>query len=173
MRSIPAITATLLSLAAIPAGAQTLSPPPGSLGTVPTTAPAGAAPDMAQATAPERMLPLSNTPANITPGDTASVIAPPLPMPPVSADAPTRDFLMAARQALAAGRTGEAQEALERAESRALTRDVRPSLAGQPSEQPDVVLIGQARSALGAGDKAQTLTLIDQALKAGADAAAR
>jgi alkylation response protein AidB-like acyl-CoA dehydrogenase len=87
-----------------------------------------------------------------------------LPTPEVDEDAPPSAFLNAARLAIAAGRDGEALEALERAESRALDRSVRPSRAGVPSPQPLVARIAQARAALAGGDRMQTLQLIDQAL---------
>ena len=87
-----------------------------------------------------------------------------LPTPEVDEDAPPSAFLNAARLAIAAGRDGEALEALERAESRALDRSVRPSRAGVPSPQPLVARIAEARAALAGGDRMQTLQLIDQAL---------
>lgn len=128
-----------------PAVAQTtLSPPPGTLG---------------------GKQPSSATASNISPADTKTTWAPSLPAPAVDDDAPPAAFLDAARRAIAAGRTGEAQEALERAESRALDRAVRPSKAGQPSRQPLVQQIAKARAALLDGDRMQALTLIEQALR--------
>ncbi len=108
-------------------------------------------------------LPLSSVASNITPSDTQSLIAPRLPAPPVGDNAPPREFLMVARQALAANQTGVAQEALERAESRALTRSVVPSTAGMPSSQPLVQIISNALRALAAHDTGTAMTLIDQA----------
>ena len=87
-----------------------------------------------------------------------------LPAPDVNEDAPPRLFLLAARQAVAAGRMDEAMEALERAESRALIRSVRPSLAGNPSDQPVVRAIATARAALRDGDRPGALAGIDAAL---------
>lgn len=92
------------------------------------------------------------------------VIVPKLPAPMIGEDAPPADFLVAARNAIAANRLAEAQEALERAESRALDRAVRPSVARQPSGQPLVKQITAARQALGGGDRARALHLIDVAL---------
>ena len=60
-------------------------------------------------------LPLSDRASNIGPGDTRSSIAPNLPAPPLGEDAPVQAYLQAARSALIAGRTGEAQQALEMA----------------------------------------------------------
>ena len=93
-----------------------------------------------------------------------STILAPLPIPPVDDNAPPRAFLEAARQALAAGRAGEADEALERAESRTLDRTVRPSRANVPDQQPFITLITQARTALAAHDRATALEKINQAL---------
>ena len=107
---------------------------------------------------------LAATPAfSQTPATTGTPIAP-LPATDLDEDAPAETFLKAARLALALSRSGEAMEALERAESRALTRDVRPSRAGQPSDQQQVALIARARIALASGDRMATLDLIDQAL---------
>lgn len=108
-------------------------------------------------------LPLSSVASNLTPSDTQDIIAPRLPEPPVSDNAPPRDFLMVARQALAENQTGVAQEALERAESRALTRSVLPWTAGMPSDQPLVQIISNALRALAARDTGTAVTLIDQA----------
>ena len=93
-----------------------------------------------------------------------STILAPLPIPSVDENAPPRAFLEAARQALAAGRAGEADEALERAESRTLDRTVRPSRANVPDKQPFITLITQARTALAAHDRATALEKINQAL---------
>lgn len=104
--------------------------------------------------------------AQVPPDDAAppAALATPLPLPDVDADAAPTAFLDAARRALAAGRIGEAQEALERAESRALVRSVRPSRARLPSQQPLVNRIAQARAALAAGDRMQALQCIDEAI---------
>ena len=97
-------------------------------------------------------------------GQTPGIPLAPLPATDLDDDAPAETFLKAARLALALGRGGEAMEALERAESRALTREVRPSRAGRPSDQNQVTLIARARTALAAGDRMATIGLIDQAL---------
>lgn len=91
------------------------------------------------------------------------VIVKPLPLPMIDEDAPPAAFLAAAKAALGGARFDEAMEALERAESRALIRSVRPSLAGTPSTQPLVVAIGAARRALEAGDRAGCLARIAEA----------
>jgi hypothetical protein len=109
-------------------------------------------------------LPVSNNASNITPSDSRSLIAPRLPAPSLGESASPRDFLVAARNALGQNRTGEAQEALERAESRALNRSVLPSSAGNPSGQPLVQTIADARRALSQRDHANVVALIDQAI---------
>lgn len=91
---------------------------------------------------------------------------PALPSPAVGADARPSEFLTAAAHAIAAGRVGEAQEAMERAESRALDRSVRPSKAGEPSRQALVAQIAQARQALAAGDRMAALRLVEAAAAA-------
>ena len=108
-------------------------------------------------------LPLSDKASNATAGDTGSVIAPRLPTPSVGDDAAPLAFLRAAERALTLGHTGETQEAIERAESRLLDRDVAPSAAGRPSGQKLVAIVGDARRALAAGDRAGAMRLINEA----------
>jgi hypothetical protein len=110
-------------------------------------------------------LPLSDKASNATAGDTNSVIAPRLPTPSAGDDASPQAFLQAAERALTLGRTGEAQEAIERAESRLLDRDVAPSSAGKPSSQKLVATVGDARRALAAGDRPGAMRLIMAALR--------
>jgi hypothetical protein len=123
------------ALLAGPALAQTMSPAPRPLGVLPAPIPVQ-----------------------------GGLVVQPLPSATLEEDAPAEAFLQAARQSLAAGRLAEAMEALERAESRALTRDVRPSRADQPSDQKLVVAIGKARATLETGDRLATLADIDAAL---------
>ena len=78
-------------------------------------------------------------------------------------DASAEVFLEQAKQAIAAGRISAAQEALERAETRALARSVRPSQAREPSQQSFVQKLSQARQALAAGDRKLALQRIDEA----------
>jgi hypothetical protein len=109
--------------------------------------------------------PMSSTPTNINPGNTRTLWSPSLPAPAVDPGAPPAAFIQAALQALAAGRTGEAQEAIERAESRALDRSIRPSTVNQPSQQPLVQQLSQARQALGAGDRQAAATFLQAAAR--------
>jgi hypothetical protein len=111
-------------------------------------------------------LPTSNAASNITSTDTRSDIAPRLPAPDVGDNAGPHAYLVAARQALTDNKTGAAEEALERAETRALRGNVLASKVDDPSQQPLVKTITQARDALAKGDKPGTIQLIDTALAA-------
>ena len=108
-------------------------------------------------------LPRSSQASNIAPGDMHAV-APTLPAPALGADAMVATYLRTARASLVAGRTGQAQQALEMAETRALDRSVAQGQADTPSHSALVARIGAARRALGAGDRAQALHRIDAAL---------
>lgn len=95
--------------------------------------------------------PRSDRASNIAPSNTHSGIAPRLPDPATAGNTPEA-YLAAAQRALASGRTGAAQEALERAETRLLTRSTEASAASNPADMPMVQQIGQARQALAARD---------------------
>ncbi|WP_428536414.1 hypothetical protein [Rhodopila sp.] len=88
----------------------------------------------------------------------------PLPSPNVPEGAKPSDELRAAEGALAAGRTGEVEEALERAQTRMLDRSVALGRTNDPSDNPTVGQISQARQALAAGDRAGCLQLIQAAV---------
>ncbi|MGD0432504.1 MAG: hypothetical protein ABSA58_15590 [Acetobacteraceae bacterium] len=105
--------------------------------------------------------PFSKRASNIEASDTRSNIAPALPTPPVGDSAPVRDYLRAAHDALVAGRTGEAQESLEMAETRALDRSVDPETANTADPNPRVTQIQNALQVLGQGDRGQALQIID------------
>ncbi len=103
-------------------------------------------------------------PALPPPGPGEIVLAP-LPALSLPAAATPHDYLAAAQTALAAGRTAEAQNALEHAETRALARSVRPSRAGIADANPLVATIAHARAALRAGDKTAAAAAIDAGLR--------
>jgi hypothetical protein len=109
-------------------------------------------------------LPRSDAASNIDAATTRSELAPTLPVPAVPDD--IRALLVAARQALAAGRTGEAQEALERAETRALDRSIVVGTENVPARGPVISGIGRARHALSAGDIRSALVEINAVLPA-------
>ncbi len=106
--------------------------------------------------------PLSNAATHTKPGNTTGAVAPRLPVP--AQDASVDQFLAHAESALKRGRTGEAQEALERAETRALSRSTDPSLARTPDNDPKTAAIQAARHSLGSGDRAQAMQAIRSAL---------
>jgi hypothetical protein len=109
-------------------------------------------------------LPRSDNASNIGPADTTSTIAPTLPSPAIGNDAMSRDYLRTARAALVAGHTGEAQQSLEMAETRALDRTVVLGHANTPSSSVYIARISDARRALGSGDSHYAIVLIDVAL---------
>src|SRR5579871_6822426 len=67
--------------------------------------------------------PMSNAASNLPGQAVRPEVAPSLPAPAVTSNQPS-DFLRAAQGAMAAGRTGEAQQAMEMAQTRLLDRSV-------------------------------------------------
>lgn len=153
MRYVSFATVAVLSLATLQALAQSPS------GLDPAT---GARPGHQPGVGDS--LPLSNKASNIGPGDTRSNIAPTLPASSADANATPRDFLRAARASLVAGHTGQAQQSLEMAETRALDRSVAQGQTGTPSDSKLVSEIRDARHTLGSGDGPRAIQLIDIAL---------
>jgi hypothetical protein len=102
--------------------------------------------------------------SNLTPADTHSAIAPNLPIPAGGADQRASDLLKAAQGALAAGRTGEAQQALEMAQTRMLDRSVPIGQTNNPSDNPTVQQIDGALQALAAHDRTTSMQLIQTAI---------
>jgi hypothetical protein len=105
-------------------------------------------------------LPMGTRASNIDSQDTHAVIAPNLPTPDLGEDAPIGAYLHAAEGALATGRTGEAQQALEMAQTRLLDRSVPLGQTGVPSDNPAVQQISRALQALAAGDRAGCMSAI-------------
>lgn len=95
--------------------------------------------------------PLSTRATNLTPSSRPEALGSRLPDPNAVGGTP-RDLLEAAQRLLSQGRTGAAQEALERAETRVLSRTTDPSMASQPDQAAMVQNIAQARRALGGRD---------------------
>lgn len=155
----------VLPLAALLAAASLLAP---AVPSVAQPVPAGANPVTGarpgNPIGTGQSLPMSPNASNITPGDTRSPIAPRLPTPPIGDDATMRQYLTDARRALTMGRTGEGQEALERAETRQLDRSVDPRLANQPDNGPVVSAIRTARDALARRDIPRAIQTIDALL---------
>ncbi len=97
-------------------------------------------------------------------GQGGRVVLSPLPSPNLPDDTKPSDALRVAQGALAAGRTGEAQEALERAQTRMLDRSVALGQTNTPSDNPTVAQISQALQALAAHDRATCMQAIQSAL---------
>jgi hypothetical protein len=150
-----------------PAPAPSAAVPPGGMG-VPGGLPAGANPVTGARPGNEigtgQSLPLSSQASNIDGATTRSPIAPRLPTPTAGDDATIRQYLMNARDALAAGRTGEGQEALERAETRMLDRSVAPEQVRDTIHGPGIEDVSAARRALAGGNVQAALQVIDAAL---------
>lgn len=109
-------------------------------------------------------LPLGNRASNIDQSDTRSTIAPNLPSPQLGPNATAVDYLRAAEYSLRADRTGEAQQALEMAQTRLLDRSVPQGQTDKPSANPAVAQIDQALHALAAGQRMQAMQLIEAAI---------
>ena len=139
-----------------PALAQSVAPP----GANPET---GARPENEIGTG--MSMPLSDKAGNILPTENGPPYAARLPEPEVGENASIPQFLIAARGALAAGRTGEAQEALERAQTRALDRSVPLLHTGDPIRDPLVERIHAVLLALGGGDRMQAMQLLEQVIQ--------
>ncbi len=88
----------------------------------------------------------------------------PLPEPAMPEGAKVSDYLRAAQGAIAANHLGEAESALEMAQTRLLDRSVPLGQTGVPSDNPLIGQIGQARQALQANDRQTCLQIIGSAL---------
>jgi hypothetical protein len=156
MRSLALSFTVLAGLVGTPVLAQTSAP-----GADPVT---GARPGNDVGTG--MSMPMGTRASNIDAGDTRSMIAPNLPSPSLGPDAGPADYLRAAQASLQAGRTGEAQQSLEMAQTRLLDRSVPMGQTNNPSDNPAVTQISQALRALAARDRAQAMQLIQSAIPA-------
>ncbi|MDB5379970.1 MAG: hypothetical protein JWR00_4416 [Rubritepida sp.] len=75
-----------------------------------------------------------------------------------------RDWLMQAKAAIGRGQLGQANEFLERAETRMLSRSTEPDRAGQPAAWPRLSAISGAREALRNRDRNGAMQQIEMAL---------
>lgn len=91
-------------------------------------------------------------------------IAKPLAAPDLPANSPPRAYLRAAQAALATGQDGEAQQAMEMAQTRLLDRSVPLYQTDKPSTNPAVDAIGAALARLSAGDRAGAMQQLDAVL---------
>jgi hypothetical protein len=151
MRRVPAPFILLLLSA--------LAFPPRALAQAAPDTPTGARPGNEIGTG--MSLPRSDTASNLNAATTRSELAPNLPAPDVDT---LPGLLVAARADLVARQTGAAQEALERAETRALDRSIPAGTERIPDQGRQVAMIGQARQALAAGDIGGAIGLIDKML---------
>ena len=108
--------------------------------------------------------PASNRASNIDAADTRSAIAPHFPQPPVGEGATADSYLQAAQSALQAHKTGEAQQALEMAETRLLDRSTPVNAADQPDQDAAVQQVANARKALATGDTQGASSAIQMAM---------
>jgi hypothetical protein len=111
--------------------------------------------------------PASSKASNIGSADTRSTIAPHLPAPAAGDGAGPEVYLRDAAASLDKHQTGAAQQALEMAETRILTRSTPVSTAGQPAQDPMIQNISDARKALGTNDIAGAKAAIQAALSHG------
>jgi hypothetical protein len=88
----------------------------------------------------------------------------PLPVPAMPEGSKVSDYLRAAQGAVAANNLGEAESALEMAQTRLLDRSVPLGQTGVPSNSPLIEQISQARQALQAKDRQTCLQIISTAL---------
>ncbi len=103
--------------------------------------------------------PASTRASNIDRADTRSQIAPRLPTPQAGENASPESYVSDAQEALRRNRTGEAQEALERAETRVL--ELHQADKGRI---PMMDTLEQARQALGRHDIAGARRILDQSV---------
>ncbi len=105
--------------------------------------------------------PYSPDASNIEEPSGNSRVAPRLPSLGLGGNGTPVQYLQAARGALATGRTGAAQQALEMAQTRLLDRSVAYGATNTPSSSPAVAQISDALHALANGDRSRTMQIID------------
>ncbi len=131
-----------------------------------------ATPALAQTT-PARATPLSGRDGAITEMQRPGPAVPQQNRAGATADAigetqsGTTEFLKQAQSAVRIGNLGVANELLERAATRMLSRSTVATEAGVPMRDPRLERISAARAALQSRDRAEALRQIDQALTAG------
>ncbi len=109
--------------------------------------------------------PYSTKASNLPSSNPTSTVAPALPSTGLGPNATVGQYLSVARSSLTAGQTGRAQEALENAETLALTRSVQYNAGGQPDNSPLVQNISAALSALGSNDLISAAHYTDLAMQ--------
>lgn len=109
--------------------------------------------------------PFSNHASNLPTSNITSRIAPALPPTGLGPNATVSQNIQVASTALAQGKTGLAQNALENAETLALTRSVPAGASTTPDNSTLVSNLSQARDALGKGDLAGAKHFTDLAMQ--------
>ncbi len=109
-------------------------------------------------------LPRSEKAGNILERQKIVTIANTLPDPGMTEDALPVDYLRAARASLLVGHTGQAQQSLEMAETRALNTTIAIGQDNVPTDRVMISRIKEALQTLGRGDSPGTIKLIDVAL---------
>jgi len=109
-------------------------------------------------------MPRSDKASNILPGNGRAHIASTLPASGLGENAMPAEYLRAARASLVAGRTGQAQQSLEMAQTRTLNPTVLQGQEKAPDDSAKVGQIREALQALGGGDKPQAIRIIDSIL---------
>jgi hypothetical protein len=151
MRPLLLAIVTFPTLVGVPAFAQTVQPGPGKVVTGPPGLPS--------------VEPVSRHASNITPNDTRSVIAPALPSSDLGPGATALDYLRAAESALASNQTGQAQAALENAETLLLTRSVPLGATSSPDRNPAVRNINTALQSLGSNDPQRAMNIVRRTIR--------
>jgi hypothetical protein len=111
--------------------------------------------------------PASSQASNIDAADTHSDIAPHFPSPKLGENASPASYLKAAETALNQHQSGEADQALEMAETRLLDRSTPVADASQPDQSGMVRQVSDARQALARKDYAGARRDIAMAMQSG------
>ena len=164
---LPALSLALASGTALaqtaPASGYAPAFPPGYMAPPPPGA--GATPAPVVATPMAAPTASANAGASDTPNPAElKYIAKPLTTPALPADSPPEAYLRAAQAALATGHDGEAQQAMEMAQTRLLDRSVPLGQTGIPSANPAVDGISAALTRLTAGDRSGAMQKLDAVL---------
>lgn len=149
-------------------GTQAQQPAPRTTAPSASAQPAESSGERASRAEPSAPAPrnFSTRASNILPSDTRSNAAPVLPTPPSGDNGSPQQLLRDARAALDRGQTGLAQEAMERAEARVLSRSMPSGAVSTPVQGPVVDKLKDARHALGRNDIAASRALLEEALTA-------
>jgi hypothetical protein len=110
--------------------------------------------------------PASTEASNIDSADSHSAISPHLPAPPMGEHGTPEQYLRVAEHALDQHQSGEAQQALEMAETRLLDRSLPPADASTPDQSPEIQHVSTALRDLGNRNWQGTRQAIDMALAA-------